>query len=215
MGDAKPIASPMATSTSLLVFEGTIFYDPTLYCRTIGALQYLCIMRLIIAFAVNKLSQFMHKPLKPHWQVAKCLLCYLKQTMTSYLQFRRSSSNLIQAFSYADWAGSRDDRHSIGGFFIFLGPNLISWSCRKQKMVAKSSTELEYIALANAAVDIQWLKSLLHELGVISVRAPVLWCDNIGATYLSSNLVYHAHMKHIEIDFHFIRDMVNKKTLDI
>jgi hypothetical protein len=67
MGDAKPIASPMATSTSLSAFEGALFYDPTLYCNTIEALQYFCITRPNISFTINKLSQFMHKPLKPHW----------------------------------------------------------------------------------------------------------------------------------------------------
>ena len=90
-GYAKPIASPMATSTSLSTFERTIFYDTTLYRITIRALQYLCITRPDIAFIVNKLSQFMHKPLVPHWQVVKRLMCYLKQTMSFGLQFQHSS----------------------------------------------------------------------------------------------------------------------------
>jgi hypothetical protein len=78
MGDANLIASPMATSISLSAFEGTIFYDPTFYCNTIRALQYFCITRPGISFTFNKLSQFMHKPLEPHWQAAKHLLHYLK-----------------------------------------------------------------------------------------------------------------------------------------
>ena len=112
MSEAKPIITPMASITSLSAFEGEPFTDHTLYKSTVGALQYLALTQLDIAFTVNKLSQFMQKPLLPHWQSVKRLLRYLKNTIHFGLQIYRNSFPSIQAFSDADWAGSRDDRRS-------------------------------------------------------------------------------------------------------
>ena len=81
--------------------------------------------------------------------------------------------------------------------------------------MSRSSTEAEYKSLANATAEILWVESLLEELGVKQHRASCLWCDNLGATYLSANPVFHARTKHIEIDFHFVRERVAEKKLEI
>jgi histone deacetylase 1/2 len=122
---------------------------------------------------------------------------------------------IVSAFSDADWARCVDDRRSTGGFAVFFGANLISWSARKQPTVSRSSTEVEYKALANATAELMWVHKLLQELGVPHSPVARLWCDNLGAKYLSANLVFHARTKHIEIDFHFVRERVAQKLLDV
>jgi len=98
---------------------------------------------------------------------------------------------------------------------VFLGDNLISWTAKKQPTVSRSSTEAEYKALANAVVEMVWVQKLLTELGIRHPPKARLWCDNLGATYLSANPVFHARTKHIEIDFHLVRERVAQKLLEV
>ena len=145
----------------------------------------------------------------------KRIIRYLQGTLSHGLKIVKSDSMLVSAFSDADWAGCPDDRRSTGGFAVFFGGNLISWSARKQATVSRSSTEAEYKALANATAEIIWVQNLLTELGIRHSPAASLWCDNLGATYLSANPVFHARTKHIEIDYHFVRERVASKELQI
>jgi hypothetical protein len=191
MLNANGVSSPMSSSASLSQFTGDAFSDDTLYRRVVGSLQYLSITRPDIAFAVGCVCQFMHRPTIPHWSAVKRILCYLKQTMHHSLLLQRNSSYHLQAFSDADWAGCPDDRRSTSGYCLFLGNNLISWSSRKQKTVSRSSTEVEYRAIADATAELIWVQSLLRELGISIPQAPILWCDNIGATYLTANPLFH------------------------
>ncbi|CAA6672847.1 unnamed protein product [Spirodela intermedia] len=137
----------------------------------------------------------------------KRLLRYLKGTITEGLQFNQQSDLIISLSCDVDWAGSFNDRRSTSGFLLYLGSNLISWSTKKQSIVARSSTKSKYKAIANGTSELKWLQSLLREISISICTTPILWCDNIRATYLAANLVFHAKMKHIEIDFHFFESM--------
>ncbi|GJV30923.1 retrovirus-related pol polyprotein from transposon RE1 [Tanacetum coccineum] len=161
--------------------------------------------------------------------IVKRILRYLHGTVEHGMLIRRSSGSTLQAFtdvlwkgnpdtsleafSDADWAGDSDDRRSTGGFAIYLGSNLISWTARKQRTVSRSSTEAEYKALADTVAELTWLQALLNELGIRSSSTPILWCDNLGATYLSANPIFHARTKHVEIDYHFVREKVAQGDL--
>jgi histone deacetylase 1/2 len=217
MSDCKPACTPMSVSEKLSLHEGSLLGpdDATQYRSIVGALQYLTLTRPDIAFSVNKVCQFLHAPHTVHWIAVKRILRYLKQCAQLGIEFHKSGSTLVSGFSDADWAGSLDDRRSTGGFAIFLGSNLVSWSARKQATVSRSSTESEYKAIANATAEIMWVQTLLAELGIKSPRAAKIWCDNLGAKYMSANPVFHARTKHIEVDYHFVRERVSQKLLEI
>ena len=98
---------------------------------------------------------------------------------------------------------------------MFLGPNLLQWSYRKQKVVSLSSTEAEYRALAQGATEIAWFRRLFSEIGLTLSEVPVIWCDNQSAGSLASNPVFHARTKHIELDVHYVREQVAAQHLKV
>lgn len=217
MSDCKPVNTPLSISEKLSSQGGALLgpNDSTQYRSIVGALQYLTLTRPDISFSVNKVCQYLHAPTTDHWAAVKRILRYIKHTVKLGLQINKSSSLLVSAFTDADWVGCLDDRRSTGGFAVFVGPNLVSWSARKQATVSRSSIEAEYKALANATAEIMWIQTLLQELGVKGPRAAKVWCDNIGAKYLTANPVFHARTKHIEVDYHFVRERVARKLLEV
>ncbi|XP_021824947.1 uncharacterized protein LOC110765996 [Prunus avium] len=141
LADMKPTHTPMASSTKLSKIGGEPLANPQQYRSIAGALQYVTLTRPELAFSVNKVCQFMYNPTTEHWTAVKRILRYLKHTLSHCLFLSKSPSNGIQAFCDADWAGCPDDRQSTGGYVIYLGCNLVSWSAKKQPTVARSSTE--------------------------------------------------------------------------
>ncbi|XP_060674851.1 secreted RxLR effector protein 161-like [Ziziphus jujuba] len=214
MDGARPSPSPMVSNKPLSLEEGDILSNPELYRSTIGALQYLTLTRPNISFTVNKLSQFVQAPTSLHWDACKRLLRYLKGTATHGLFIKSTMKLVVHGFSDSDWASDRTDRRSTSGYGIFLGSNLISWRSKKQQVVACSSTEAEYRALAHITSELCWLQNLIKELE-LQLPIPIVWTDSLSAAALAENPVLHQRTKHIEIDMHFVRDKVLEKSLQI
>jgi hypothetical protein len=169
MENCNPTSTPLSATEQLARDTGTLLSadDSFRYRSVVGGLQYLTLTRPDISFAVNKVCQFLSQPTDVHWEAVKRILRYIKGTLETGLQIRKSPSMGISIFTDADWAGCVDDRRSTGGYAVFVGPNLISWSSKKQPIVSRSSTEAEYKALANGAAEAIWIESLLKELGVL------------------------------------------------
>ncbi|KAK9073175.1 hypothetical protein SSX86_007499 [Deinandra increscens subsp. villosa] len=207
MLDAKPMSTPLASDVTFTT-AGQPFEDPTLYRSLVGALQYLTITRPDISYVVNQVSQFLQHPTVTHFQHVKRILRYIKGTLDFGLTFSRSKCPNILGYSDADWARCIETRRSTYGYSIYLGGNLVSWSVKKQPTVARSSCESEYRAMANTAAEIVWVTHLLRELHTLPPDHPTLLCDNQSAIFMSQNPVAHKRAKHIDIDYHFIRELV-------
>ena len=213
--EAKSASTPGALGKLLSAVDGEPLsaLDATHYRSLVGALQYITLTRPEISFAVNRACQYMARPTTSHLQAAKRILRYLKGTATHGISIHASPSLSLQGYTDADWASCPDDRRSTSGFCLFFGTNLISWSSTKQRVVSRSSAESEYRALALLAAEVSWVQFLLKELCIPQQDTPLIWCDNISATALAANSVFHARSKHIEIDLHFVRDKVLHKEL--
>ena len=146
----------------------------------------------------------MAAPRSPHYAVVLRILRYLKCTIFDGLHFSSHSSLTLQAYSDANWASYPTDRRSTTGYCFILGDYLISWRSKKQTVVARSSTEAKYRALAATTAKLIWLCWLLQDLGVDCSTSTKLHCDNQSAIQIAYNDVLHERTKHIKIDCHFI-----------
>lgn len=130
--------------------------DPHHYRSIVWALQYITLTRPELSFSVHKIRRFLSAPWDFHWRAVKCILCYLKGTSHFGLLRQPASPDdklSLRAYCDSDWASVPDDRRSTSGSFIFIGPNLVSWSSKMQPLVARSSAEAEYKSMAHTTSD--------------------------------------------------------------
>lgn len=207
---SKPCAVPMDPSIPLSATTGVSLPDATPYRELIGRLLYLTITRPDITYVVHRLSQFLSAPTDVHFQAAHRIIRYVKSNPGQGLFYAADSETCLNAFVDADWASCPDTRRSVTGFCVYLGKSLISWKCKKQQTVSRSSTEAEYRSMALATCELIWLQQLLTDLKITVQHTAKLFCDNKSAIHIATNPVFHERTKHIEIDCHTTRDQVKK-----
>jgi hypothetical protein len=184
------------------------------YQRGIGSLMYAATSTCPdITFPIMILSQFMHNPGRIHWEVVKDVIRYLKGTADLTLTLG-GSANGLKAYVDANWA-SQPHRHSMLGYTVLLHSSPVAWSAQKQTIIALSTAEAEYIALTTVICKILYLKALIAEVYEPVIPLIPVYCDNQGAIALASNNKFHARTKHIDIQYHYVRSLVQSGILKL
>lgn len=224
--------TPMEASNSLRAAEAypdAQLVDQRGYQSRVGSIMYAMIgTRPDLAFSASMLSRFNSAPIQAHHAAAKHCLRYLQHTRTFGIQYGPAQALELQAYTDSDWAGDKDGRKSTSGYVFTLLGGAITWRSNRQSVVALSSTEAEYIGLTDAAKEAVWLRSILTE---IDIRQPLnrnnghnskwrlkpttIRVDSQGAMGLTANSKHHERTKHIDIKYHYIRESIQARHVDL
>lgn len=226
MGGCNPVKNPIVPGTKLVKEGGEVSVNSTLFKQLIGSLMYLSVTRPDIAFVVCLLSKFMADPKVSHMAAAKRVLRYVKGSVNLGVFYGRGAENLgiiyeknsevvLKAYTDSDYAGDTDDRRSTSGYVFLLSGGAVAWSSRKQPVVTLSTTEAEYVAAVACACHSTWMKRVLNSLGFSSCKCVKIFCDNSSTIKLSKNPVLHERTKHIDVRFHFLRDLVKEGVVEL
>jgi len=225
MQDCKPVKSPVDLTLKFSeddcpsTDEERKSMENIPYRQAIGALMHLAVAtRPDIAFAVGMVSRYMENPGQAHWTAVKRILRYLQGTKDQGITYNNKNEIKLEGFSDADWGGDRKDRKSTSGYIFKLANGPISWGSKKQQIVALSTSEAEYIALALAVQEGIWIKNLLSEIlneDQHGMDQLLIFEDNQSCMKMTKNPVNHGRTKHIDIRYHFLRDLVKKGQVKI
>jgi hypothetical protein len=218
LADAKACSTPMVPGASYSKSDSPTSPDEAArmrkvpYREAIGSLMYAAVAtRPDIAYAVSTLSQFLENPGEAHWQAVKRIFRYLAGTCELALTYGGERHDL-HGYTDADGA-SQEHRRAISGYAFIIDGGAVSWRSKKQELVTLSTAEAEYVAATHAAKESIWLRRLTGEILPPDADPMTLHCDNQAAIKLAQDDNYHARTKHIDIRYHFIRDVVERKLI--
>ncbi len=216
LDNCKPTKEPVDPSQVLMQSDTTCpESDTRRYRESIGKLNYLAqCTRPDLAIAVSILSRFFQNPSQAHFTALAHVIRYLAGTEDLVFTICPSSSEMT-CYSDADWGRNVDTRKSTSGYCIMFGGSLISWKSKGQTSVALSTMEAEYMALAYAVQEVLWIRQLLNDLGEHQEKATRIFEDNQACIHFTKEQRFHGRAKHVDIKFHFVRDIVQKGLIDI
>ena len=216
LSSCNAVKYPMEANIPLSKDEEGKAINPTIFRSLIGGLRYLVHTRPDIAYSVGVVSRYMERPTTLHMNAVKRILRYVKGTVNYGLIYEQGTGNyLLSGYSDSDLAGCVEDRKSTGGMVFYLNDSLITWVSQKQRCVALSSCEAEFMAANAAACQGVWLSKLLSQITGKRLDPVVIYIDNKSAIDLTKNPVFHGRSKHIDIRFHFIRGCVERGEIQI
>ncbi|KRY38733.1 Retrovirus-related Pol polyprotein from transposon TNT 1-94 [Trichinella spiralis] len=217
MQEAKPVATPMETNyLSSLDEPSPALPDKTKYRYIIGSLLHISnVTGPDIALSVGLLCRKMETPTERNWKSAKRIIRYLAGTANAKLCLSSTNDLILRGHVDADWAGEKSSRKSTSGYVFQLGHGTIAWSTKRQTIVALSTTEAEYVALAEASRELLWLRQLLNDFRVQTPDATTLYEDNQGCIRLVESDRFGERTKHINVRFHMVKDLREKGILEV
>ncbi|KAI3818794.1 hypothetical protein L1987_12612 [Smallanthus sonchifolius] len=210
MSKCNATTFPMTPKLQLTKDEDGEDADPTLYRKIIGSLRYLIHTRPDLSYSVGAVSRFMQSPKQSHFAAVKQILRYVRGTVGYGLKYNGGGDDKLFGYSDSSYGTDVEDRRGTTGMAFYYSNNLITWSSQKQKTVALSSCEAEFMASTSAACQALWLRNLISDLMGEEAQVVKLFLDNEAAIALTKNPVFHGRSKHIDTKHHFIPECVER-----
>jgi hypothetical protein len=215
MEDSKPVGTPMVTRCKLIKDDDSPNVDQSSYRSMIGSLLYITTSRLDIMHVVGMVGRYQVAPKQIHLQAVKRIFRHLKGTLTYGLWYPKYQNFQLTAYSDADWENCVDERKSTSGGAFFLGDSLVAWLSRKKGSISLSTTEAKYIVAATYCTQILWMIQTLADLKVTYTDPIPIHYDNTSAISVSKNPILHSKTKHIPIKYHFLKEQVTNKIVQL
>jgi hypothetical protein len=216
MKQCNIVCNPIVVGNKLSKDESGKKVDATNFKQMVGCLMHLLATRPELAYVVCLIARYMENPTEIHFATTKRILRYLKGSLQYGILYKKGELNCeLEGWSDSDYAGDLDDRKSTSGYVYKLGSGAISWSSKKQAIVILSTTEAEFVTASSCACQGIWLRRILNHLCQTQKSCTKIYCDNSSSIKLSKNPIIHGRCKHIDVRYHFLRDLTKDGTIEL